>query len=92
MLKRKEEENKRNKMESKVKLVNDLQNKIQNNEENDENKEKYRDDDNNQYSKDIHDLSFEPDEGSKKKRRNRSGSVDDRKYKNDNVKCNCIII
>ena len=30
MLKRKEEENKRNKMESKAKLVNDLQNKIQN--------------------------------------------------------------
>ena len=29
-MKRKEEENKRNKMESKVKLVNDLQNKIQN--------------------------------------------------------------
>ena len=30
IMKRKEEENKRNKMESKVKLVNDLQNKIQN--------------------------------------------------------------
>ena len=78
--------------------INDFSNNIhnynndENNEENDENKEKYHDDDNNQYSKDIHDLSFEPDEGSKKKRRNRSGSVDDRKYKNDNVKCNCIII
>ena len=46
---------------------------------------------NNDEHSDIHDMSFEPEKGSKKKRRNRSSSVDDKKYKEDNIKCKCII-
>ena len=60
-------------------------------EENETKKHNDDDDDNMNYSKDIHDLSFEPELGSKKKRRNRSGSVDDKKYRNDNVVCKCNI-
>ena len=61
-------------------------------EENETKKHNDDDDDNNlNYSKDIHNLSFEPELGSKKKRRNRSGSVDDKKYRNDNVVCKCNI-
>ena len=47
--------------------------------------------DENHYMDDIHDFSFDHEEGSKKKRRNRSGSVDDKKLKRDNVKCQCAI-
>ena len=46
---------------------------------------------NNDEHSDLHDMSFEPEKGSKKKRRNRSSSVDDKKYKEDNIKCKCII-
>ena len=83
--------------------INDFSNNIYN--ENDENneianqnedggfddvKEKENEKDNNDMD-DIHDMTFEPEEGTKKKRRNRSGSVDDRKNKEDNVKCTCNI-
>ena len=73
------------------------ENKNENNEDinqtKDENEKENRDNNNefDHFDDDIHDLSFEPEEGSKKKRRNRSGSVDDRKYKSDNVKCQCFI-
>ena len=46
---------------------------------------------NNDEHSDLHDMSFEPEKGSKKKRRNRSSSVDDKKYKEDNIKCKCMI-
>ena len=40
----------------------------------------------------IHDMSFEPEMESKKKKRNRSRSVEDRKYKGDNkIVCKCFI-
>ena len=39
----------------------------------------------------LNGISFDRENGSKKKRRNRSSSVDDRKYKEDNVKCQCFI-
>ena len=64
---------------------------IKNEDEENETKNQNDDDNNLNYSKDIHDLSFEPEERSKKKRRNRSGSVDDRKYKDNNVVCKCNI-
>ena len=63
----------------------------QNEDDENETKKEKDDDDNLNYSKDIHDLSFEPEEGSRKKRRNRSGSVDDRKGRNDNIVCKCNI-
>ena len=83
--------------------INDYQNSLhkednknKNNEdinqiEDEENGKKDKNNENNKYLDDINDISFEPEEGSKRKRRNRSGSVDDRKYKEDNVKCTCII-
>ena len=37
------------------------------------------------------DMNSIEEEGNKKKKRNRNNSVDDKKYKNDNVKCNCFI-
>ena len=38
----------------------------------------------------MNDMSI-VEEGSKKKGRNRSGSVDDKKYRNNNAKCQCFI-
>ena len=72
---------------------NDENNEVANQNEDgeyDDVKEKENEKDNN-YMDDIHDMTFEPEEGTKKKRRNRSGSVDDRKNKEDNVKCTCNI-
>ena len=43
------------------------------------------------YWDDMNDLSMEEEEENKKKRRNRNNSVDNKKYKNDNVKCQCAI-
>ena len=45
----------------------------------------------NHYMEDMHDFSYDREGESKKKRRNRSGSMDDKKYKNNNVKCQCQI-
>ena len=74
---------------------NDLHNEDNNNENNEDinqnEEEEKKKKKNNDNLDDIHDMSFEHEEGSKKKRRNRSGSVDDRKYKENNVKCQCII-
>ena len=47
-------------------------------------------DNDNNYWDDENDISI--GSGSKKRRRNRNNSVDDKKYKNNNVKCQCIII
>ena len=65
-------------------------NDINNEEEEQENENKENNNiDGNHYFDDIHNMSLE--EGSKKKKRNRSGSVDDRKYKKDNARCQCLI-
>ena len=88
--------------------INDFSNNIQNEGEKDENndmnqteegdvanddhetKDKNNKDDH--FLDDINDMSFEPEVGSKKKKRNRSSSVDEnKKYKEDNVKCKCNI-
>ena len=45
----------------------------------------------NQFMDDMHNFSFDNEEGSKKKKRNRCSSVDNKKYKNNNVKCQCYI-
>ena len=63
----------------------------QNEEEGHETKGNYNNNNENQYEDDIRDFSFDHEEGSKKKRRNRSGSVDDKKYKDNNVRCQCFI-
>ena len=69
------------------------ENRNENNEELNQNKEENENKDNHEdgHFDDIHDLSFEPEERSKKKKRNRSGSVDEKKYKGDGVKCECFI-
>jgi serine/threonine protein kinase len=59
--------------------------------EKEEIKEKGREDDDNHYKDKIEDFTFESEGGNKKKRRNRSGSVDDKNYRENNVKCACNI-
>ena len=58
-------------------------------------KNEYNEEDNNNndhYLDKINDLTIGSEVGSKKKKRNRSSSVDDRKYKtNNDVKCACFI-
>ena len=80
--------------------ISDFSNNIQNEDDKDENNDMNQTEEgehedknmkNNDEHSDIHDMSFEPEKGSKKKRRNRSSSVDDKKYKEDNIKCKCII-
>ena len=56
-----------------------------------ENENKENNIDGNHYFDDIHNMSLEPEEGSKKRRRNRRGSVDDKKYREDNARCQCLI-
>ena len=62
---------------------------------NDKNNDNYNDNDNDNDNEnnwdDMNDMSME-EEGSKRKKRNRNKSVDDKKYRNNNVKCQCIII
>ena len=36
-------------------------------------------------------MSFEQEEGSKKRKRNRAGSFEDKKSKDENIICKCII-
>ena len=80
--------------------ISDFSNNIQNEDDKDENNDMNQTEEgehedknmkNNDEHSDLHDMSFEPEKGSKKKRRNRSSSVDDKKYKEDNIKCKCII-
>ena len=58
---------------------NDLDTKDKNNEEQNNNDEMFKD------------MSFEQEEGSKKKKRNRAGSFDDKKEKDENIICKCLI-
>ena len=58
---------------------NDLDTKDKNNEEQNNNDELFKD------------MSFEQEEGSKKKKRNRAGSFDDKKEKDENIICKCLI-
>ena len=58
---------------------NDLDTKDKNNEEQNNNEELFKD------------MSFEQEEGSKKKKRNRAGSFDDKKEKDENIICKCLI-
>ena len=64
--------------------------KEEENTKNKENKESENDNDNENNWEDMNDMSI-VEEGSKKKGRNRSGSVDDKKYRNNNAKCQCFI-
>ena len=59
---------------------------VEENKENNNNNE-----DQQEMDYDMNDMSFEPEVGSKAKRRNRSSSVDNKKYKEDNIKCKCLI-
>ena len=58
---------------------NDLNTKDKNNEEQNNNEEMFKD------------MSFEQEEGNKKKKRNRAGSFDDKKEKDENIICKCLI-
>ena len=58
--------------------------------EKEEVKEKDDEEDDNHYMDKLNDMTFESEIGSKKKKRNRSGSVDDRN-KDNNIKCACNI-
>ena len=80
--------------------ISDFSNNIQNEDNKDENTEEGIHEDKNINNNDVHymdnnkinDLDFEPEIESKKKRRNRSSSVDEKKYKGDNkVICKCYI-
>ena len=59
--------------------------------ENEQIKEKDGEEDDNHYKDRIEDFIFESEGVNKKKRRNRSGSVDDKNFKENNVKCACNI-
>ena len=80
-------------------FANNIQNEDEKNEKNymNQNEEDIHEDknrnnnDDEHYMDNIHDLSYEPENGSKKKKRNRSSSVDDRKFKENNVICKCYI-
>ena len=70
--------------------------KSQNEEKKEENndldtKDKNNDEQNNNDNL-FNDLSFEPDEDYKNKKRNRAGSFDDKKTKDENIICKCNII
>ena len=58
---------------------NDLDTKDKNNDEQNNNDELYKE------------MSFEQEEGSKKRKRNRAGSFEDKKSKDENIICKCII-
>ena len=53
-------------------------------------KDKDKEKNDNNYWDDMNEMSME-EEGSKKKKRNRTNSVDEKKYKMNNVKCQCSI-
>ena len=84
--------------------ISDFANNIQNEDNKDENNDmnqteeginesKNKNNNNEHYmDNNAHDLSFEQEIGSKKKKRNRSSSVDEKNYKRDNkVICKCYI-
>ena len=73
---------------TKDKENNEKNNYNDNNNENENDNDNDNDNDNNW--EDMNDMSME-EEGSKRKKRNRNKSVDDKKYRNNNVKCQCLI-